>query len=144
MSTMRMPAPPPIEDLGAWLEAFTQPTVAIELAALALIAVLYHALNHAFMKSLLFLGTGVVSAFAGIYFTLRFGSARGDNATGLELQVIAAVLLGGVSIFGGRGRLLGVVVAVLLLGIWPAPLLELMQASVQHLVEQIVTSKLPL
>ena len=44
-----------------------------------------------------------VSAFAGIYCTLRFGSARGDNATGLELQVIAAVLLGGVSIFGGRG-----------------------------------------
>jgi small-conductance mechanosensitive channel len=38
MSTMRMPAPPPIEDLGAWLEAFTQPTVAIELAALALSA----------------------------------------------------------------------------------------------------------
>ena len=29
--------------------------------------------------------SGVVSAFAGIYFTLRFGSARGDNATGLEL-----------------------------------------------------------
>jgi len=64
----------------------------------------------------LFLLTGVVSAFAGVYFTLRFGSARGDNATGLELQVIAAVLLGGVSIFGGRGRLLGVVVAVLLIG----------------------------
>lgn len=41
--------------------------------------------------------------------------------------------------------ILGVLaVAVLLLGIWPAPLLELMQASVQHLVEQIVTSKLPL
>jgi len=41
--------------------------------------------------------------------------------------------------------ILGVLaVAVLLLGFWPAPLLELMQASVQHLVEQIVTSKLPL
>ena len=64
----------------------------------------------------LFLLTGVVSAFAGLYFTLRFGSARGDNATGLELQVIAAVLLGGVSIFGGRGRLLGVVLGVLLIG----------------------------
>jgi len=39
--------------------------------------------------------------------------------------------------------ILGVLaVAVLLLGIWPAPLLEVMQASVQHLVEQIVTSKL--
>ena len=52
---------------------------------------------------MLFVLAGVVSALAGIYYTLRFGSARGDNATGLELQVIAAVLLGGVSIFGGRG-----------------------------------------
>ncbi|MFM7397149.1 MAG: NADH-quinone oxidoreductase subunit M [Gammaproteobacteria bacterium] len=34
-------------------------------------------------------------------------------------------------------------VGVLLLGVWPAPLLEVMQPSVQHLVEQIVTSKLP-
>jgi rhamnose transport system permease protein len=68
-------------------------------------------------KLLLFVMTGVVSAFAGIYFTLRFSSSRGDNATGLELQVIAAVLLGGVSIFGGRGRLHGVVAGVLLIGV---------------------------
>ena len=61
--------------------------------------------------------TGVVSALAGIYYTLRFGSARGDNATGLELQVIAAVLLGGVSIFGGRGALHGVIAGVLLIGV---------------------------
>jgi rhamnose transport system permease protein len=67
-------------------------------------------------KFILFLLTGVVSAFAGIFYTLRFGSARGDNATGLELQVIAAVLLGGVSIFGGRGRLPGVIAGVLLIG----------------------------
>jgi rhamnose transport system permease protein len=60
---------------------------------------------------------GVVSAFAGIFYTLRYGSARGDNATGLELQVIAAVLLGGVSIFGGRGRLHGVIAGVLLIGV---------------------------
>jgi NADH-quinone oxidoreductase subunit M len=46
---------------------------------------------------------------------------------------------------GREFLILGVLaVAVLLLVIWPAPLLELMQASVQHLVEQIVTSKLPL
>jgi rhamnose transport system permease protein len=68
-------------------------------------------------KFILFCLTGVVSALAGIYFTLRFGSARGDNATGLELQVIAAVLLGGVSIFGGRGKLSGVVAGVLLIGV---------------------------
>ncbi|MFP5347511.1 MAG: ABC transporter permease, partial [Actinomycetes bacterium] len=68
-------------------------------------------------KLVLFVLSGVVSAFAGIFFTLRFGSARGDNATGLELQVIAAVLLGGVSIFGGRGRLHGVIAGVVLIGV---------------------------
>lgn len=68
-------------------------------------------------KFILFVLAGVVSAFAGIYLTLRFGSARGDNATGLELQVIAAVVLGGVSVFGGRGQLYGVVAAVLLIGV---------------------------
>jgi rhamnose transport system permease protein len=68
-------------------------------------------------KFLLFVLAGAVSAFAGIYYTLRFGSARGDNATGLELQVIAAVLLGGVSIFGGRGALHGVIAGVLLIGV---------------------------
>lgn len=68
-------------------------------------------------KLVLFMLSGVVSAFAGIYFTLRFGSARGDNASGYELQVIAAVLLGGVSIFGGRGRLHGVIAGVVLIGV---------------------------
>jgi rhamnose transport system permease protein len=59
----------------------------------------------------------VLFALAGIYYTLRYGSARGDNATGLELQVIAAVLLGGVSIFGGRGALHGVIAGVILIGV---------------------------
>jgi len=67
-------------------------------------------------KLLLFVLTGVVSALAGIYYTLRYGSARGDNANGMEMQVIAAVLLGGVSIFGGRGALPGVIAGVLLIG----------------------------
>jgi rhamnose transport system permease protein len=68
-------------------------------------------------KLVLFVLTGLVSAIAGVFYTLRFGSARGDNATGLELQVIAAVLLGGVSIFGGKGKLVGVVAGVLLIGV---------------------------
>lgn len=67
-------------------------------------------------KFLLFIFAGVVAAFAGIFFTLRYGSARGDNATGLELQVIAAVVLGGVSVFGGRGKIYGVIAAALLIG----------------------------
>lgn len=67
-------------------------------------------------KFLLYLGTGSVSALAGIYWTLRYSSARSDNASGLELAVIAAVLLGGVSIFGGKGSIPGVLAGVLLIG----------------------------
>ncbi len=67
-------------------------------------------------KFVLFVLSGAVAAFAGIFYTLRYGSARGDNATGLELQVIAAVVLGGVSVFGGRGQIYGVIAAALLIG----------------------------
>jgi rhamnose transport system permease protein len=68
------------------------------------------------IKLWLFIVTGAVSAIAGIIFTFRFASARADNGNGLELSVVAVVLLGGVSIFGGRGNLLGVIAAILLLG----------------------------
>lgn len=67
-------------------------------------------------KFILFVLSGTVSGFAGVYFTLLYSNARGDNATGMELAVIAAVLLGGVSIFGGRGALHGVIAGVLLIG----------------------------
>ncbi|MEV0393345.1 ABC transporter permease [Polymorphospora rubra] len=68
-------------------------------------------------KFWLFVATGVMAALAGVFWTFRFASARADNATGLELAVVAAVLLGGVSIFGGRGGLVGVLAAVALLGV---------------------------
>jgi len=64
----------------------------------------------------LFVATGAMSGLAGVYWALRYASARADVAAGLELSVIAAVLLGGVSIFGGRGTLPGVMAGVLLLG----------------------------
>jgi rhamnose transport system permease protein len=66
-------------------------------------------------KFWLFVATGAMSTLAGVFWTFRFASARADNANGLELAVVAAVLLGGVSIFGGRGGLLGVIGAVVLL-----------------------------
>ncbi len=69
------------------------------------------------IKLLLFVVSGVVSAFAGVVCTLRYGSARADNGLGLELAVIASVLLGGVDFDGGKGTLLGVVAGVLLLGL---------------------------
>lgn len=67
-------------------------------------------------KFWLFVTTGAMSALAGVFWTFRFASARADNGTGLELAVVAAVLLGGVSIFGGRGGLVGALAAVALLG----------------------------
>ena len=66
-------------------------------------------------KFWLYVVSGAVSALAGVLWTLRYSSARADNGTGLELAVVAAVLLGGVSIFGGRGTLPGVLAGVVLL-----------------------------
>jgi len=67
-------------------------------------------------RLILFVLSGLMAALAGIYYALYYGSARGDNATGMELQVIAAVVLGGVSVFGGRGALHGVIAGVLVIG----------------------------
>jgi rhamnose transport system permease protein len=69
------------------------------------------------IKLVLFVLSATVAAFAGIVYTLRYGSARADNGVGLELAVIAAVLLGGVDFDGGKGTLGGVVAGVLLIGL---------------------------
>ena len=90
-------------------------------------------------KFVLFMLSGIVAALAGIYYTLRFGSARGDNATGLELSVIAAVLLGGVSIFGGRGSLIGPLAGAVLIGILAS---ALRLANVTSDVINIITGAL--
>ncbi|GAA1855545.1 ABC transporter permease [Actinomadura bangladeshensis] len=69
------------------------------------------------IKLILFVVSGLVAGFAGIVYTLRYGSARADNGIGLELTVIAAVLLGGIDFDGGKGTLGGVIAAVLLIGL---------------------------
>ena len=67
------------------------------------------------LKLWLYVASGAVSGLAGVLWTFRYSSARADNGVGIELAVVAAVLLGGVSIFGGRGTLPGVLGGVLLL-----------------------------
>lgn len=67
------------------------------------------------LKFWLFVASGAVAGLAGVLWTLRYSSARADNGVGLELAVVAAVLLGGVSIFGGKGTMPGVLAGVLLL-----------------------------
>ena len=68
------------------------------------------------VKLLLFVLSGLLSALAGIVLTARISSARADNAIGFELLVITAVLLGGINIFGGRGSLVGVILALFVIG----------------------------
>lgn len=63
----------------------------------------------------LFVVSGLVCAVAGIVFTARLANARADNAVGMELDVITIALLGGVSVFGGRGKLTGVFYALILI-----------------------------
>jgi rhamnose transport system permease protein len=62
-----------------------------------------------------FIASGVVCALAAIVLTAYLASARSDTAIGLELQVITAVVLGGVNIFGGSGTLVGVLIALFVL-----------------------------
>lgn len=60
---------------------------------------------------------GLVAGFAGILYVCKFAVAQGETAVGYEMNVIAACVLGGVSVSGGTGRVPGVLLGALLLGI---------------------------
>jgi rhamnose transport system permease protein len=64
------------------------------------------------IKLLMYSFSGFMAGVAGFIFTSRVTSTRADAATGLELDVIAAVVFGGTSIFGGRGSILGTALGV--------------------------------
>jgi rhamnose transport system permease protein len=68
-------------------------------------------------KFLLYVVSGVVCAAAGIIYSLQSSSSIYTAGTGLELNVVAVVLFGGVSIFGGRGSVFGVVLSVVIVGL---------------------------
>lgn len=77
---------------------------------------------------------GVISAIAALIYTARLGQAKADAGTGYELFAITAVVLGGTSIFGGRGSvtgtLLGVAaIAVLKNGLATLPVVMRMNAA---------------
>lgn len=64
------------------------------------------------LKLRLFITSGLIAGLAGILFASRLGSVRGSLAEFFELDIITMVLLGGVSIFGGVGSMLGVALAI--------------------------------
>jgi rhamnose transport system permease protein len=65
----------------------------------------------------LFIATGAASGLASVLLTSRLGSTRPSLAVGWELEIISMVILGGVAVAGGRGTILGVVLAAVLLGL---------------------------
>ncbi len=60
---------------------------------------------------------GALSGLGGVIWVAKFASAQSDTATGFELSVIAATVLGGVSIAGGSGKFSGLILGTILLGI---------------------------
>lgn len=68
------------------------------------------------IKIWLFVLSGVLSAIAGILLLLQNASVTYNQGTGLELNTVVLVLFGGVSIFGGRGTIFGVVLSVAIVG----------------------------
>jgi rhamnose transport system permease protein len=66
------------------------------------------------VKMMLFIASSTIAALAGLLLAARLGAVRGSTAEGFELDIITMVLLGGVSIFGGSGTLVGVGLSILL------------------------------
>ncbi|ANG63573.1 branched-chain amino acid ABC transporter permease [Marinobacterium aestuarii] len=80
-------------------------------------AAFYSGINVARHRLILFVLVGLVSGLASVLLTSRLGSTRPTIALGWELSIITMVVLGGVSIMGGAGTILGVVIAVFLMGL---------------------------
>ncbi len=68
------------------------------------------------IKFVLYTVSGLICAFTGLLYTYQTNTARYDAALGMELNVVAIVLFGGISIFGGKGTMPGVVLSVIAVG----------------------------
>ncbi len=66
-------------------------------------------------KIAVYTASGAVAAMAGVIFVSRVSTTRSDMGTSLELDAITAVVLGGTSIFGGRGTVLGTILGLILI-----------------------------
>ena len=81
------------------------------------IGALFSGIRVARVKFILFLMTGLMSGIAAICLTSRLGSTRPSIAFGWELEIVTMVVLGGVSILGGSGSIVGVVIAAFVMGL---------------------------
>ncbi len=66
------------------------------------------------VKLIIFVASALIATVAGIFYAARLGNVRANAAEGFELDIITIVLLGGVSIFGGKGTMAGVGLSLVL------------------------------
>ncbi len=69
------------------------------------------------VRSLVFIITSTLAAFAGVVASGMLGSAEMVAGTGLELDVIAAVIIGGASLSGGKGTIVGSLIGAAIMGV---------------------------
>jgi ribose/xylose/arabinose/galactoside ABC-type transport system permease subunit len=75
-------------------------------------------INVKWMKTLIYVLAGVFSAFAGIIMATHLNVGEANIADGTEMDCIAAAVIGGTSLQGGKGTVLGTVIGVLIIGIF--------------------------
>nr|BCB28825.1 hypothetical protein [Bacillus smithii] len=76
----------------------------------------FSGVNTLKIKLLVFLGSGLMAGLAGLLYAGRMHAGRFTFGEGDELSVIAAVILGGTSLFGGVGTVIGTVIGSLMIG----------------------------
>lgn len=76
----------------------------------------FSGINVVRTRFMIFLVNGVFAGIAGVFYVSQYASAQSDAGSGIELDVITAVLIGGTHIFGGRGSLIGTLLGVILIG----------------------------
>ncbi|MCL5770973.1 MAG: ABC transporter permease [Actinobacteria bacterium] len=80
------------------------------------IAASYTGINTDRIKTYTLILSGLMAGFAGVLYAARFAAARGTFGDGMELGVIAAIILGGTSLFGGKGTILGTFQGAIVIG----------------------------
>lgn len=74
-------------------------------------------INTSNIKTIVYVISGIMSAISGIIVTSRIGSASPNAGSGFELDAIAAVVLGGTSLSGGEGSILGTIIGAVIIGV---------------------------
>jgi ribose transport system permease protein len=88
------------------------------------------------VKLAVFMLAGALAGIAGIVYTARLGAADPNAGIGFELQAIAAVVVGGTSLMGGRGSVVGSFLGVLIIAVLGS---GLAQAGAQEPTKRLVT-----